>query len=245
MSQSNSSSNTLTGSRSFVADVQNLDKTDPNYASQLEQVCSHHGVRLPSDSCTDKQTSVNSVVTPHHNHRNSLMPSFGFNNFMDPFAIHANHMNQINNLHRAVQRRTQNVFDMFNHQFNNFGTNFITSFSNPDIEELENDINEVTQNDNPVQVNEEGQEYRVEEASDMPRMSAYSKYTQSYTNFGPDGKKQQKVISSVEKIEDGKRTFCKKMVSDDGENVVVEKVLPNGKQVTTTTKSTNNQLMDK
>lgn len=58
----------------------------------------------------------------------------------------------------------------------------------------------------------------------------YTKHSSSVTNIGEDGHRRSKVISDVERVENGKKTSTKKIITQNGNEIMIEEIFPNGEK---------------
>jgi len=65
--------------------------------------------------------------------------------------------------------------------------------------------------------------------------STYTKYVHNYTTI-KNGKRQSDSVSTVERIINGQKQIARKRVFDDGENIHIDQMLPDGKKKSSTYK---------
>ena len=66
----------------------------------------------------------------------------------------------------------------------------------------------------------------------------YKKHLRSVTNIGEDGNGRSKVISEVERVENGNKISTKKIITQNGNEIMIEEIFPNGEKRITKKKKT-------
>jgi curved DNA-binding protein CbpA len=123
-------------------------------------------------------------------------------------------------------------FDMLNNNMYNIDTIMNKKFDKSQLDDT-NKNNDHVQKDNMNNFVNTVELENKDQHNKYP--TSYIKYVHNYTTI-KNGKRQSDSFSTVEKVINGQKQIARKRVFDDGENIHIDQLLPDGKNKTTTYK---------